>query len=181
MVYTVYRNSKPFSFLPMSSAGFTAESVFVPDTGPEWKEAAFERLKEIRSLPDNWDGYGTRAVASALISKMAVMVKAIPDDEFAYKLPMPVISPASDGLQIEWNGERRGVEIILDFNGKESFVVEHEGKYEDGPISTGDSFAVISLLRSVFGEFGGDYHYPPSHNVGVWQKAVPLSLGTVAA
>lgn len=154
----------PASIQIISKTGFAAERIFLPQVEPAWKAAAFRRLDEIKNLPKNWDGYGSPAISKALISKMASLVKAIPDDNVLRGVPWPVISPASDGIQIEWNGGHGGVEIILHPEGTGAFVVEFDGKYKDGQLDPSDTFAVVSLLRCVFDESGTEYQFSPDNN-----------------
>ena len=142
--------------------GFAAERIFLPQIEPAWKAAAFKRLDGIKALPENWDGYGSPAIAADLISKMASLVKAIPDGDLPRGVPALVISPASDGIQIEWNGGHGGVEVILHPDGTGAFVVEFDGEYDDGQLDPSDAFAVVSLLRRVFGESGAGYQSPSS-------------------
>ena len=133
------------------AAGFTALRVFIPQDAPEWKQEAFDQLQKIRALPDNWNGYGTPSISAALASRAAALVKSLPDN-LTRGLPTPTVSPASDGLQIEWNGDGRGVEIILDFSGGQSYVLERDGRYEEGPLDIADLGAILRLLDQAFGQ-----------------------------
>lgn len=142
--------------------GFAAERIFLPQIEPAWKAEAFKRLDGIRALPENWDGYGSPAIAADLISKMASLVKDIPDGGLPRGVPSPVISPASDGMQIEWNGGHGGVEVILHPDGTGAFVIEFDREYEDGQLDPSDAFAVVSLLRRVFDESCAGYQFPSS-------------------
>lgn len=161
-------------------AGFTEGQTFFPHIEPKWKATAFKRLDEIKALPENWDGYGSPAIPVDLISRMASLVKAIPDGDFPRGVPSPVISPASDGIQIEWDGGHGGVEIILHPDGTGAFVAEIDGKYEDGPLDPRNSFAVVSLLHSVFDESGREFQHP-SHNLSDVQITVSPSMRIFAA
>ena len=136
---------------PAPPCGALSRRIVLPQELPEWKALAFKRLEELKALPHNWDGYGSAAPAADLVSKMALLVQGLPDAGPPRTLPMPQISPAADGLQIEWNGGKRGVEIILSADGTDVFVAEVDGEFEDGPINPGDSFAVSGLLQRVFG------------------------------
>lgn len=171
----------PAAIHTISKTGFAAERIFLPQVEPAWKAAAFKRLDEIRNLPKNWDGYGSPAISTALISRVASLVKAIPDDHLPRGVPWPVISPASDGMQIEWNGGHGGVEVILHPDGTGAFVVEFDGKYEDGQLYPSDTFAVVSLLRRVFDESGTEYQPPSDNNFRGDPGAVSPSLRIAAA
>ncbi len=105
-------------------------------------------------MPDNWDGYGSPAIPAALISKMASLITAISECQLPRQLPGPTVNAASDGLQIEWNGGRGGVEMIIHFDRSAAFVLECDGKYTDGPLLIADHAHLVSLLRRVFGEPG---------------------------
>lgn len=146
----------PPDFPPtLSTAGITSRYVFLPQEAPEWKEASFNRLAEILAMPSNWDGYGMRKIPPELVSAMATLLGALPNQ--LGPIPPPIISPASDGLQIEWNGDRRGVEIILGFDGKRSYVVEREGRYEEGMATALDPPTLSGLLERAFGQSGAAY------------------------
>lgn len=121
---------------------------------PQWKTATLGRLDEIKAMPDNWDGYGSPAIPAVLISKMAALINAISACELPRQVSAPTVSAASDGLQIEWNGGRGGVEIVLHFDRSVAFVLECDGKYVDGPLEITDPTPLVSLLRRVFCEPG---------------------------
>ena len=118
-----------------------------------WKENAFNELAEIQLLPENWDGYGTPAMPPTLVEKMWALVQSLPD-ELAGETPAPHIYPACDGLQIEWNGDGRGLEIILETDCEASYVLEYtrhyESKYESDTVDITDLPAVLKLFERAF-------------------------------
>ncbi len=150
-------NCRPAIVQDALPVGFSYERTLLPQVEPEWKANAFKRLDEIKDLPENWDGYGSPAINSALISRMASLVKVIPDCDLPRCLPSPIISPASDGIQIEWNGGHGGVEIILHPDGTGVLVVEFDGEYKDSTLNPNDSFVVVSMLCKVFDESNAEY------------------------
>lgn len=173
-----YRPPAAIQFAPQ--AGFVEARIFFPQIEPAWKAAAFNRLDEIKALNDNWDGYGSPAIPAGLISGMASLINAIRDDDLPRDVPAPMISPASDGIQIEWNGGRGGVEIILHRDGTWASVVELEGSYKDGRLSPSDSFGVVSLLRTAFDDSSAEYR-SPSNNFRSLPSAVSPARAVVAA
>ncbi len=131
-------------------AAVAVDKMFFPALEPVWKAEAFKRLGNVKALPDNWDGYGSAAISQDLICMMASLINALPREQLPRGLPAPEIAPASDGIQIEWNGGRGGVEIILRTGHKSAWVVESGGQYEDGQLNPEDSVAVVRLLQRVF-------------------------------
>lgn len=174
-----YRHPAAIQIAPQT--GFAAERVLLPQIEPAWKATAFKRLDEIKNLPQNWDGYGSPVIPKELISKMASLVKAIPNDKLPRSLPSPIISPASDGIQIEWNGVHGGVEVILHLDGSGAFVVEFGGNYEDGRLDPSDTFAVISLLCRVFNESGAGYQSLADNKYHHFPSDVPATVKITAA
>lgn len=146
----VFAQYVPPVAMVINHQGSSERQVLYPLLAPEWLTHAFERLGEIQHLAENWDGYGSPAVAKPLIAQMAALVCAIQGAELPPGMPAPAINPTPDGMQIEWNGPKGGVELILHPNGSAEFVLEHEGRYEEGPLDPEDEFMVAKLLWRAF-------------------------------
>lgn len=56
---------------------FSGSSAFYHDPGARARGEAFERLKEISRLAENWDGYGGSSVPSAIVGTAALLLNAL--------------------------------------------------------------------------------------------------------
>lgn len=73
-----------------------------------WKLRAEERLNELVSLEQNWDGYGAGPVLFTTASFAIRVLEAICFDDTS----VPEIIPGTSGdLQIEWHEGNRDIEI----------------------------------------------------------------------
>ncbi len=149
-MFTSHEYQQPAAFQIARPAALAADKMFFPSFEPAWKAEAFKCLDKIKALPGNWDGYGSAAIPQDLIRMMASLISALPGEQLPRGLPAPEIAPASDGIQIEWNGGRGGVEIIMHPDRTAAWVVESGGQFEDGQLNPEDSVAVVRLLQRVF-------------------------------
>lgn len=82
---------------------------------PNWVEEVAPKLRELISLPENWDSYGAKpinpnAAESALKLLSSIMA--------TYAVATPALIPRNrGGLQLEWNSSRLDLEIKIDADG----------------------------------------------------------------
>jgi hypothetical protein len=90
---------------------------------------AFQRLKHLITLQDNWDGYGAAGFSRQHIQKaldlFAVIKGYFDDQNLSFSYLSPFIAPCSDGaILFEWCGKRfpnRQLEIFVPANLKQPF------------------------------------------------------------
>lgn len=75
---------------------------------PAWAEAVSEALPRLLSLPNNWDGYGSKAIDFELLLAAFSELGQIMDDTS----PRPSMVPLGNGgVQVEWHSSGRHLEI----------------------------------------------------------------------
>lgn len=68
---------------------------------PEWAERAADTLAELLALPENWNGYGARAVEWQVVP---VVLNFLADVFADGEPPFPDLVPTVDGgVQVEWH------------------------------------------------------------------------------
>ena len=88
---------------------------------PNWLEGAASSLRDLLSLPENWDSYGARPVAiSAVVNSFHLLVRLS-----GIGMPAPRMVPtASGGVQLEWQVNGLELELALEPDGQMLAVFE---------------------------------------------------------
>lgn len=112
---------------------------------------AFQRLKNIQTLEDNWDGYGTCKFSREQVSRAFDLYSSIYDyylaKEIKFSQLSPFIAPGSDGsILFEWAGQRfptRELEVFVPSATEDEFeylkcsgIQDEEGKFSIQEIET---------------------------------------------
>ena len=102
-------------------------------------QATFDRLDKIAALEPNWDSYNAepptaRAVAAAgRLASAAVELFAGSAGESARPW---AVAPFSRGVQLEWRGRRRALEVAVNSQGHYGYLLEEgdgpQSRYEEG-------------------------------------------------
>ena len=81
---------------------------FYPIIQPTWQTALVEKISSYRSLPQNWNSYGSPPPSPTAIQKAIWFVISLLDE----KQPRPRVTPVSGGgVQFEWSFGERQIEI----------------------------------------------------------------------
>lgn len=111
------------------------------------REESLQRIKEIRSLEDGWDGYGGYSPSKAVCDHVRRVVNVLENQLPA--LPSPDISPSSNGtVMLTWESEHGEAVIELGdvrFNG----FIRRSGAFV--PLS-GESHAINQDEMSIISE-----------------------------
>ncbi len=91
---------------------------------------AFQRLKHLSSLKDNWDGYGAQTFTRQHIQRALDLFEASQDyfnkNNLSFSHYSPFIAPCSDGeILFEWRGRlfpQRDLEIFVSRNLSQPFT-----------------------------------------------------------
>jgi hypothetical protein len=100
---------------------------------------AFQRIKGLLSLPDNWDGYGAQVFSRQQVQKALDLYSEIYQYYFDYEIDFselyPFIAPCSDGsILFEWSGNRfphKQLEIFIASSSEEDFFECLKSSEED--------------------------------------------------
>lgn len=103
---------------------------------------AIERLRELSSLPENWDGYGSPPLTQfAKLSTMGLLAAMR-----SYAIPSMRLDPVSGGgLQFEWEIGPRGLEVEVLPDGSVGYLIVEGANMQEGALT--DQFTLIVLLR----------------------------------
>lgn len=110
-----------------------AARTFVLSKAPGWFPIALAHLDDIRSLAENWDGEGGRAMPAEALETAALAL----DVALRMRAPAPFMTPMSrGGVQLEWTRNRRELELSFGAGGRVEYLRVHpdgsmaEGMYE---------------------------------------------------
>lgn len=87
---------------------------------PSWVTPVIERLAEIVGLPAGWDSYGARPVSREAVEMVLDALSAVMSE----RSPAPWIVPLpSGGIQLHWDEGPAEIEIALDLNDEDSWIL----------------------------------------------------------
>lgn len=116
-----------------------------------WLTSAVAKAQELASMPEGWDGRGSRRIQTPAIVNMPRLLDVIARAD----VPPPHIAPISGGaLQIEWSLKGRDLEIATRSDGSIHYVQSDNGEVDDmqdGVLSAGDNAALRGLLDWLVG------------------------------
>ncbi len=93
--------------------GYTTRGTFYD---PNAEDRVRARLDELRSLANNWDGYGAVAPKDEVVDAVAIFCRR------SISNPNTVINPTCDGgIQLEWQNGSKRLEIEFSPDGARSF------------------------------------------------------------
>jgi hypothetical protein len=121
-------------------AGFTENSL------PTWVEPTIAAFMTVRSLAENWDLYGGKAVGSDVVVESLSILGQIMDAAS----PAPSVVPLGDGgLQLEWHRNQQDLEIVFPSDDVPQFYYRDRraGIEQDGLAS--DFSNLARLLRGI--------------------------------
>lgn len=123
------RRSKDRSGYQPSPQAFAVNQTFPVGAMTGWQRTAMHRIIELRSLPENWDSYGSPPV-SMWVAQMAIdVLLEIPFEDF----PVPAVVPAGDGVQLAWSIGPRELEVFVGpHQAVEIVKIEHGEPIEEG-------------------------------------------------
>jgi len=104
---------------------------------PNAEDRLNARLDDLRSLPDNWDGYGASTPDAKVIDAVEIFCRR------SISHPNTVINPTCDGgIQLEWQNRGKYLEIEFSPDDEPSFT------YWDGDPANAVEGNLHSLLNS---------------------------------
>lgn len=114
---------------------------------------AFQRIKALLSLSDNWDGYRAKAFSRQQVQRALDLYSEIyqyySDNEVDFSQLYPFVAPCSDGsILFEWSGNRfptKQLEIFLSSNAEDA-LFECLKSTEQGNDEVGVSLEEVSQL-----------------------------------
>lgn len=136
-----------------------------PDTGTqltEWSTlhlarrclAALRNLARIAALPENWDTFGSdKAAAAALSSSRDLIWKAV--IHLAARgvdgTPYDIAPLSGGGLQIEWRGGSKSIEVEVSANGHYNYLLTEEcdGRVESQEADNVTLEEILHLISAV--------------------------------
>lgn len=93
---------------------------FCPIIQPTWQTSVVEKISSYRSLPQNWNSYGSPPPSAIARQKAILFITALLDE----KQPRPRVTPVSGGgIQFEWSYGEREVEIEFLHDGTIEYVL----------------------------------------------------------
>ena len=110
----------------------------------QWQIEAIRKLRQVLTLPPDWDSYGSPRASEVAITAAVQLVLGIGLDYFVTPRIVPV---SGGGVQLEWNLESREVEIEINAEGSAEYLKSSDGKpIEEGSISLSDFPRIRALL-----------------------------------
>lgn len=108
----------------------------------QWQIQGIKRLREVLSLSENWDSYGSPPPTQLAADAAMDLLTRINIDHFVAPRVVPV---SGGGLQLEWEIGERGLELlILDDGSVEYLTTERREPHEEGRIH------LINEVRPLF-------------------------------
>jgi len=102
-----------------------------------WVVKTLPRLREVASLPDNWDGRGSPRTSGRIVGAAYRLLARLQHD-LRSVLPPPFVCPISGGaFQLEWTSDRKHLEIEFIDEHRIAFVLEELGTPEES-ITSGE-------------------------------------------
>jgi hypothetical protein len=114
-----------------SSCWYTQWSSVIPTRAlSQWQIEGIKRLNKVLSLPENWDGYGSRPPTQAAANTAMDLIISINIDDL---VPLRVVPVSGGGIQLEWETSTRALELEILDGGTIEYL-----KTEDGtPVDEG--------------------------------------------
>src|SRR5438874_2205496 len=102
--------------------------------GSTWEAEAYQRVLELKNLPDNWDRPRSRKPTIPAINAALGYIERVAGLEL-FVLGAPFIAPMSNGgVQLEWNHGLRQLEIELLPEGDARFLTSDAGEVTEGEL-----------------------------------------------
>ncbi len=113
-----------------------------------WLRRAQKKLRELATLPENWDSYGSHPIQPAAIEKASELISLLSD----LKTAQPEIFPvAGGGLQLELRDRQHEIEIeILPDGNIEYLILDENRQMREGSVpadSMGEVYRLIHWFR----------------------------------
>jgi hypothetical protein len=92
-----------------------------------------DRISRLETLPENWDSYGSQpptSIAASMARELIWNIIAAYDgDALDEAIPFTALPLSGEGVQVEWRGTNRAIEVEIGPEGKLSYLVmaRHEG------------------------------------------------------
>jgi hypothetical protein len=130
----------------MASQFKRASCVVAGPYDPEFAEAVTTSLKELSSLPANWDGYGGRPIDPEIIKTACAFVRALPEN---LALRPQVVPMSAGNLQLEWHKGPKILELEFETPTMIRYLQWHpeEGVEEEDVFLTADVAKADVLIR----------------------------------
>lgn len=120
---------------------------------PNYLVRPYRRLTEFEAFEEDWDSYGAPPISNRAIDAARQLLLRLPRrlGEIEDASPYAVAPLASGGIQLEWRGNRRALEIEIDAVGRLSSLLaeDHEtGRTynERDPLSAHQAVDLISQI-----------------------------------
>ena len=92
--------------------GGIAVNASIPVAGMEpWRSEAIQKVIRLGGLPQNWDGYGSRAPALGVRQTAIDLVLSVPSEVTS---PPAIVPVSGGGYHFEWTTGNKEVEISID-------------------------------------------------------------------
>ena len=77
-----------------------------------WQMQVIHKIIKLSQIQENWDSYNGKPPAPKAINTAIELIEALPFEN--EDMPIPSVVPTSEGgLQIEWSGEERELEVEI--------------------------------------------------------------------
>lgn len=134
------------SFYPSVSATTLTDEVSAFGLSP-WQRQAINKVIRLSELQENWDSYGTPAPCPETINKAIVLIRNLPIED----LPVPEVIPtAGGGVQFEWDGITKELEIEVTQHGEIGYLKCQSGYPDEEGVVKGlfNSYSLVLWVSS---------------------------------
>jgi hypothetical protein len=138
---------------PPASPQASSVTISPLSNSPEWLDSASSRLRELRSLRENWDGYGSPRISGDALNSAVALLSAVQREG----LGVPNIAPVTGGgIGLEWKSGSRTVEFeILPDGAIETLLIERRrglsDHMEEGTLSVARIYESHYLIEWLLG------------------------------
>lgn len=110
-----------------------------------WLQDSQKELQNLKTLPENWDSYGSPQITNQASKKVADLLHNLA----CFGLNKPNLFPVSGGgLQLEWQNGERELEIEVLPDGTIEFLIVNENEeMKEGKATEGDILRLAQWFR----------------------------------
>jgi hypothetical protein len=125
--------------------------------GQQLLRSARETLDDIARIPDDWDSYGALRPTAAAVSAAHLLLGALWDDLGHLVddnvVPWAVAPLADGGVQFEWRGPGRAIEVEINPRGTMNFLAERDERTvtKSNPLVDTPPDEILRQIRVVIG------------------------------
>ena len=117
----------------------------------KWKDKVLEGLEKIANLPEDWDGEGSPKIDPKLLGSVRSLLWQVAGADVPELQNLFVVPISGGGFQIEWDSDKKHLEISFGDNIHAMFLteetVDEKVQMVSGEFDSDNRNALVWLLR----------------------------------